>query len=111
MRRSGQRPGESFIASAKLTTYLLNVAHPQGGGKARFFAGQGFSPDRPEELGRALVSHALSNSWIETPSACGTLLSHSGPLETPSGKTPNVLSVWLDPANGGPTVLITAYPA
>ncbi len=50
------------IQPAKLTAYLLNMSHPQGGSKARFFIGRGFPADRPEALERALARHPVENA-------------------------------------------------
>lgn len=46
------------VPTAKLTEYLLNPRHPEGGSKARFFLGLGFSPEAPEDLAEALLRHA-----------------------------------------------------
>ncbi|WP_430395089.1 DUF6883 domain-containing protein [Enterovirga aerilata] len=40
------------IASAKITHYLLDINHPQGGSKAKFLISRGFSPSKPSELAR-----------------------------------------------------------
>jgi len=46
------------VPTAKLTEYLLNPRHPEGGSKARFFLGLGFSPEAPEDLAEAVLRHA-----------------------------------------------------
>jgi Domain of unknown function (DUF6883) len=42
------------IARRKVTGYLLAVAHPVGGAKARYFESRGYSVEAPEQLEDAL---------------------------------------------------------
>ena len=48
----------AVIAPEKLSGYLLDPNHAEGGAKARFFLGFGFSAQRPEALATALLAHA-----------------------------------------------------
>ena len=51
----------AFIEEAKLTSYLLNLAHREGGPKAAFFVAFGFSPGAPDVLAEALLEQARNN--------------------------------------------------
>jgi Domain of unknown function (DUF6883) len=44
----------AVVDRAKVLDYLLNEAHPDNGGKARFFVLLGFSREDPERLMKAL---------------------------------------------------------
>jgi hypothetical protein len=44
----------AIVDRGKVVDYLLNEAHPDNGGKARFFASCGFASDTPELLMEAL---------------------------------------------------------
>ena len=44
----------AVVDRGKVVDYLLNEAHPDNGGKARFFVSLGFSRENPERLMKAL---------------------------------------------------------
>ncbi|MEI8197654.1 MAG: DUF6883 domain-containing protein [Phycisphaerae bacterium] len=48
------------VEVSKITQYLLNPAHPDNGGKARFFLALGFHPDHPQTFAEALRQLALT---------------------------------------------------
>ncbi len=98
------------IEEAKIVDYLLDVNHVDGGDKAAFFLGRGFTIDAPDELAEALATHAATH-WPGRVVTTSYVTKHivEGPLTCPDGSTPNVLAVWkLD--SGEPTAwLVTAY--
>ncbi|MGX7703302.1 DUF6883 domain-containing protein [Methylobacterium sp. Gmos1] len=57
MSEDGWQPALE-VPGSKLVHYLLNVDHPKGGPKARFFLAFGFDPARPEVMAEALILHA-----------------------------------------------------
>jgi hypothetical protein len=97
------------IKGAKLSSYLLNMNHPIGASKARFFLGHGFRPDKPEELAFALLNHSL-HAQRRVPTPHGLRLICEGPIATPIGTAPLVKSVWQHKRETGFAELITAYP-
>ena len=99
----------AVVDPRKLSAYLLNVAHPVGGPKARFFLAMGFAAARADELGQALLRHAQLRDVVAVrPSRFGDLYELRCAIEAPDGSAPCIRSVWqLRPA--GPR-LITAYP-
>jgi hypothetical protein len=97
--RRRRRQTECAINPDKITKYLLNLDHPDGGPKARFFIGGGFSPDRPDELAAALKRHFLDNKPTKRE-----------PGKFGGEKVTMVRTVWIK--DEGQTVyqLCTAYP-
>ncbi|MCK2055631.1 hypothetical protein J7U37_16130 [Methylobacterium sp. 37f] len=95
----------------KLVDYLLDLSHPRGGSKARFFLTFGFSLDRPMELADALADHVLrtegrpQNLTENGP----TKLVFEGRLRAPNGREPWVRSVWQVEADGVAR-LVTVVP-
>lgn len=61
-------PGASgaHVEERKVREYLLNLAHPSGGSKARFFRARGFSPEDWRAFARALVLHGQQNAVVYT---------------------------------------------
>ena len=98
------------VPANKVAGYLLNLSHPKGGGKAKFFIAQGFSPLMPKVLEDALLAHT-DHGFKTVKVAFGTKYIFKGPITTPSGKTPTVWSVWMRADNATETKLVTAYPA
>jgi hypothetical protein len=96
----------------KITEYLLNLSHPDGASKARFFIGFGFRIGEWDVLGKALIQHGIDHPVERVvDSAFGTRYTVVGPLETPDGRDPHVRSVWiLDKGSDAPR-LVTAHPA
>ena len=100
------------VASAKITDYLLNLDHPVGGAKARFFLGGGFSVEHPEGLALAMQRHFESRQAQDTglDRLGGLRIVVTAPLPTPDGRAPNVTSVWIV-EDDDMARFVTAYPA
>jgi hypothetical protein len=99
------------VQREKLVGYLLSRAHPDGAGKAAFFARFGFSATAWEVLHDALLAHAREHEVAETgESAFGTRFTVEGPLRSPDGRSPRVRSVWFIDAGAATPRLVTAYP-
>lgn len=98
------------IEESKLAGYLLSQANSQG--KASFFLGFGFRPDKWLVFSDALKAQALANPVVKTvASPYGTRYSVDGELETPSGRKPRVRTVWIHEEGSNELRLITAHPA
>ena len=98
------------IRRSKLTHYLLDPGHPDGGPKAVYFLGFGFRRDRPEPLADALLEHARVNPVVRIErTRWGIKIVVDGPLATPDGRDPGVRAVWIG-EDGGAAELVTAYP-
>lgn len=101
----------SYVDDAKLTSYLLDIAHSKGGPKARFFIRFGFSPEAPEILKAALLDHAQRFDVAAVQRhPRGDPFVILGHISTRDGRTPEVQTVWELDMTGAPR-LITAYPS
>ena len=99
------------IPKAKIADYLLLLSHPEGGGKAIFFYGFGFTASAWEVLADAFREHAQTHDVTKVePTPFGARYVVEGTITAPDGRTPNVRVVWF--LDDGATVLrfITAYP-
>ncbi len=103
---------QAVIAKAKITDYLLSFDHPYGRSKARFFAQNGFSVARWQELETALLRHATTGdivATIETPYGMKYVI--EGPINTPRNTSPTIRAVWfIEPSDRTPR-FVTAYPS
>ncbi|MFQ5447271.1 MAG: DUF6883 domain-containing protein [Saprospiraceae bacterium] len=100
------------IREEKLTKYLLNLSHPDGLNKARFFMLCGFSPENPEELRSALLTHAQTTSVKETKTnPFGAKYVLEGTLAAPDGTYPKIVSIWIIEHENDYPELVTAYPS
>ena len=101
----------AVVPAEKVRDYLLDLGHPIGGDKARFFIHFGFQRARWEELADALRRHEQENPVVTiTEDAAGTSFVIEGAIQTPSGRLPRIRSVWLVETAGLAPRFITAYP-
>lgn len=103
---------ECIVDDAKVREYLLNLDHPDGAPKARFFIGGGFSRDRSAEFIDALRSHFLENQPApKKPDKFGGIkIIVDAPMFMPDGRAPIVRTVWTIDRGDKVARLITAYP-
>jgi hypothetical protein len=101
----------AVVEQAKITDYLLNAAHPDNGGKARFFLTLGFTLDAWQELANALRHMAVNTPVTHrAESNHGEKFILEGNISSPSGRTGRVRSVWIIDAGLTTPRLVTAYP-
>ena len=99
------------IEPAKILEYLLNLDHPKGGGKAKFFFAVGFTADNPEQFSDSMRVHAARNIIAAViPDDFGIKTVIDCFMPTPSGRDYCIRSVWNDHLDGAPPRLITAHP-
>jgi len=100
------------VDSDKITKYLLNLNHPDGGPKAKFFLAGGFSLARPYQFATALIRHYEDNepTKLSAHRLGGSKLVIEAPLPVPDGRQPRVRSVWRVPEGGRIAHFVTAYP-
>lgn len=101
----------AFVPDAKITEYLLNPNHPEGGAKAHFFLGVGFRREHPEVFRAALLALASSSDVVASDHPAGVKYVGTGVVQTPKGTGIGVLHVWLADDEHSPPRLVTAYPA
>ena len=98
----------ALVGARKVGAFLLNAAHPQNGGKARFFRDHGFDA---ATLAASLASHPLRNDVAETEtSPHGRKFIIHCTLASPDGRDPCITSVWMIDAGNDRPRLVTAYP-
>lgn len=111
VKGSPRWPGNWLIDRRKLTQYLLDLNHPRGGSKAKFFVKHGFAPDDPQALADALLRHPTASGAALTivEDEGDTVMLFEGAILTPSRTAPLIRSVWqIDPL--GDAQFVTAYP-
>jgi hypothetical protein len=99
------------IERTKIVDYLLAGDHPEGAGKAAFFAEFGFTTDAWESLAEALLAHACTYpvaSIFET--QYGTNYRVEGPLICPDGRSPFIRAAWVVDKDADTPGLVTAHP-
>lgn len=99
------------IPSDKLSEYLLNLDHPDGGPKAQFFLDRGFSPPPNVWLIQALFHHARPSNLVkDMATGFGTKYVYEGIMRMPDESSHRVRSVWFEYPNDPRRFLVTAYP-
>ncbi len=99
------------VDKPKVTAYLLNLAHRQGGPKAKFFLGRGFRPEHWEAFADALKHHARNNPVVRIKStAFGVNYSLDCNLPTPDQSSPCIRTVWEVTDDDPCPRLVTAHP-
>jgi uncharacterized protein DUF6883 len=102
---------EAIVPREKIESYLLDLAHPIGGGKARFFLSFGFRREAWNVLADAFRKHAQESPVANSISdGDGVTYLVEGPLETPSGRKPRIRTIWLIETGQVAPRFITAYP-
>jgi len=100
------------VEPEKITRYLLNIDHPDGYSKARFFIACGFRIENYTVFKDSLIAHFLDNheAAISVQTDFGEKLILTGLLETPKKGGIKLKSIWFQPINEDCIKLVTAYP-
>lgn len=99
------------VPEDKITQYLLDINHPDGGPKATFFLNHGYILTSWFLLAADLRLHGQTHPVSgQRPTTGGTNYSVIGPLAMPDGVTRTVKTVWYIGTNGTQPSLATAYP-
>lgn len=100
------------VAQDKLSEYLLNLAHADGGPKAKFFLARGFTRERPDDLAAALKRHPLEAVEVKRMwRPDGAKLVFECAFAAADGTRPCIRTIWIDDTGAGHRRLVTAYPA
>jgi hypothetical protein len=90
---------------------LLSESHPVGKAKARFFVGRGYSVEKPEVLGEAIVMIARFEEVVDSQATpFGIKYVVDGTLLAPNGSEVDLRTVWQIDDDDSPPRLISAYP-
>lgn len=101
----------SVVPPEKITDYLLNPVHPDGAGKAQFFASMGFRREEWRTLAAALRRIGQENPVTESmESAHGRKYVIDGRMETAIGRRPMVRTIWIVDQGSDNPRLVSAYP-
>ena len=101
----------AFIPPEKLSGYLLNLSHPAGGPKARWFISLGYHPDNPDQLETDLLEIVhKSSDYVDEQTRFGVKYMVRGQLQSPGGSLANVRTIWITETNVPQPWLVTAYP-
>jgi hypothetical protein len=101
-----------IVPLTKLSEYLLNPEHRAGGPKSVFFRAFGFSGDRLDVMIAALIAHPDLNPVEQVRTdQWGTRYVARCNVESPDGRNPCILTVWIVPPGQVDATLVTAYPA
>jgi hypothetical protein len=104
-------PERAVVTEEKIADYLLNAAHPDNGGKAKFFGGLGFRREEWKTLAEALRTLAQTtevSSCAKSPHGAKYIV--VGRIESPNGKARMVQTVWIVDKGLDVARLVTAYP-
>jgi hypothetical protein len=101
----------AIIEEAKIARYLLDINHPDGGGKARLLVSLGYDPSDWGQLADDLRNMHLTEDYVvKRLTPWGKRFEIVAPLTGPSGDTVLFRSVWqVDIGQTAPR-LITMYP-
>lgn len=101
----------AVVEPKKLFDYLLNLDHPVGQSKARFFYQLGFTRNATESLEHELLTLGRNAAVIERKvSSYGTKYVIDGWIRGPSGRRGYVRTVWMIATGNAIPHLITARP-
>lgn len=101
----------AVIEPAKIRDYLLSSSHPVGRFKAPFFASLGYTTTNWRRLDEALRDLAVSgDAEPGRDSPYGQKYEIRGTLKGPSGKSAEVLTVWIILFGGDVPQFVTAFP-
>lgn len=102
---------KAFIASEKLSDYLLSDTHPLGRLKAKFFQAIGFDKTTCAALEQQLLNIAQISSQVsKIASAHGDKYLVDGIITSPRGMSAHIRTVWIVESPGHPPRFVTAYP-
>lgn len=101
----------AVIESRKIRGYLLSPEHPVGRFKALFFEQLGFSTKNWQELRSELRRIALQGEARATETTgYGKKYVVRGTIVSPTGRTAEVLTVWIVLVGETAPRFVTAYP-
>lgn len=102
---------KTVVEPEKIVKYLLNPAHIDNGGKAEFFEKLGFRRTAWKTLAKALRTLAAETDVAQSvKSPHGQKYVIVGRIESPTGKSPMVQTIWIVDSGSDVARLVTAYP-
>jgi hypothetical protein len=107
-----ERPdfSRALILEAKLGGYLFNENNRRGWAKGRFLELAGFDPANSDSLRAALVFQAQMAPFTTEQTPFGLKYRCDGLIESPSGETRMIRTVWIEDARSGILRFVTLKP-
>jgi hypothetical protein len=101
----------AVIPPEKIIDYLLNLSHPVGGSKARWFLSIGYDTGQPDQLADDLKQLVrTSDDFVAESTSFGVKCKVKGPLTPPTGQAGNVVSVWIVETGTSAPRLVAVVP-
>lgn len=101
----------AIIEDNKIIFYLLNINHPDGGSKAKWFINQGFQVENINKLKDIIIRQASENKVSKTVKTnFGTKYIVEGNIKTLKGSIKKVKTIWIIPLFEDIPKLVTIYP-
>jgi hypothetical protein len=101
----------AVVDAAKIRDYLLSASHPVGRFKSRFFVRLGYTPDLWETLADDIRHHGRLGTATEGESSpYGRKFEVRGSLKGPTGRTAEVVSIWILLNDSDVPRFVTAFP-
>lgn len=101
----------AIIETTKLRDYLLSPSHPVGRFKAPFFAALGYQQEQWPQLEADLRAQlAMHDALPVASSPYGQKFEIRAVLTGPSGRSAEVVSIWIILVGDDVPRLVTAYP-
>ena len=98
------------VEQIKVVDYLLNLEHKQGGPKAKYFRNRGFHPEQWQAMAEALRQHGATQPVTQSSDTrFGRKFTVECQIQTPDGKTPCILTGWIQEGPKPPRS-VTAHP-
>ncbi|MEO8352380.1 MAG: DUF6883 domain-containing protein [Chthoniobacteraceae bacterium] len=102
---------DAIVERRKVIDYLLASEHPEGGGKADFFAHFGFTATEWEVFAHSLIADAQAHPVSSvSESKYGTKYRIDGTILCPDGGSPSIRAVWIIDRGSETPRLVTAHP-
>ena len=99
------------VNGSKILEYLLNLSHPNGRHKAKFFMEFGFSKEMYNQLKEALIFHLKDNITSENIlTKYGRKITKDCMIRTPDKRNPCIRTVWIIKEEPDLISFVTAYP-
>jgi aspartate/tyrosine/aromatic aminotransferase len=102
---------KAYVEKQKLTGYLLNLSHPVGFSKAKFFRANGFNESNVAYFENELLKLAIQNEVAEIEeTSFGKVYVVIGSIDAPNGQKLKVRTVWEIRDDAENPRFVTAYP-
>ncbi|CAN5809511.1 hypothetical protein BH23GEM3_BH23GEM3_26180 [soil metagenome] len=102
---------QAIVPAGKITHYLLDIDHAEGGPKAAYFLGLGYTLDDPKQFQDDLLLLGRTSEMKELLTSFGPKYVGSGSVVALNRRVAEVTTVWILRDGSPPPRFVTAYPA